>query len=222
MKKITILILTLLIFSSQRDLLAMDQEFITAIGKSDIGLVRTLIENGANVNVEDDGDTYLIYAVNESNPNIEIIRILIDNGANVNVVCSDGYTLLMLVISKDYFNPDIKNKIIRILLECGADVNDFDNQGDTSLMFATMFNTNPEIIRTLVEAGADVNAFNDQGNTVLMLANMLYTSPEVIRMFLENGADVNHANYAGDTSFSFAGRNGYIDIIKIFLEYSNN
>jgi len=96
--------------------------------------IKSLIENGANVNAILHGDyaymnfTPLMLAVinKESKPGIEIIRLLLKHGANVNVKSPNvDYTPLM-----EAARENSKAKV-KLLLDYGADPFIKNNQGKT-------------------------------------------------------------------------------------------
>jgi ankyrin repeat protein len=95
-------------------------------------VVKVLIENGADVNAQDDdGDTPLSNALYQRH--MEIIKELIKNGADVNIKVDNGRTPLH--IASDWLglqNPEI----IEILISKGADINARDNDGKTPLSLA--------------------------------------------------------------------------------------
>ena len=79
-----------------------------------------------------------------------------------------------------------------------------DNDGWTPLMWASMYNHDPEVIKTLLAAGADMNARNSYGWTPLMYASMYNHDPEVITTLLAAGADAKAKDNRGYTAFSYA------------------
>ena len=68
-------------------------ELIYAAKEGNIGLVKELIERGANVNMQDNnGWTVLIYAARYGHNNV--VKELIEAGANVDIRSNDGLTAL--------------------------------------------------------------------------------------------------------------------------------
>lgn len=115
-----------------------------AIAKSDVELVRILIDGGADVNARDTfGEPVLHAAIGEGDAGM--VRILVDAGANVNASDTFGEPALHRAILKSDGN------IVRILVEAGADVNISNVFGDSALEIAVS-EDDEEILQILLEA----------------------------------------------------------------------
>ena len=125
-------------------------------------VVKLLIENGTNLDEEDDyGNTALVKAVSAGR--LDIAKLLIENGANLDAKNYKGDTALITAA----YNGCVD--IVEELIEAGADVNVKNNDGWTALMRASRWNKK-DVVKLLIEKGADVNAKNDEGRTALDLA----------------------------------------------------
>ena len=124
------------------------------------GVLRILIENGADINVNDGiiDQTPMMWAALR-NPNPEIMRVLIENGAEID------YWLLTRALNNS--NPEI----LRVLIENGALVNETNINGVTPLMIAAT-KTNPGFLRILLENGADANIMDKYGQRALDYAGV--------------------------------------------------
>ena len=210
MKKIKILIIMLLIFSSQCNLLAMNQRLMSAVWGKDIEEIGRLIEQGADVNfVNQHGHSVLMTAVLGRNSSPEIIQLLIDRGAIVDFVNRRiGYSILMMAVLKENISPEI----IQLLIDRGARVDFVDRYGNSVLMTAVLGrNSSPEIIQLLIDRGADVNAVDRYGNSVLTSAVLKRNPrPEIIQLLIDRGADVDFMNRIGRTVTYYAREKGII------------
>ena len=91
----------------------LDRQLIEAAGCGDLGLVKTLLEKGANVNAKDDqGMTALIAASRQGR--VEVAQLLVDRDADVNAIDSAGETALVYAASKGLF------EVVKLLVENGA------------------------------------------------------------------------------------------------------
>ena len=190
-------------------------------------VIEALITAGADVNAacDEDGMTVLMYAAMFNLP--EMIEFLIQHGASVNTRDFEGATALdyaqaeeqaeavdklielgalkSLAFFDEEWWPNATVDNINLLIEDGADVNATDEEARYPLMYAAVFNDNPEILKTLVTAGADVNAtclFN--GMTALMYAAWQNPNPQVFLTLIELGADMNATDDEGNTVLDYA------------------
>jgi ankyrin repeat protein len=106
----------------------------------DFSILKVLIENGADVNLQDNnGDTTLFYVVNkyfDSERHLDYLyryknrfRYLLRKQANIDIQNNDGTTLLMLAVQK----KDVG--LVHYLLQKGANTNLVDNFGYTAEMY---------------------------------------------------------------------------------------
>jgi len=104
---------------------------LNAVNHGNLELVRTLLQNGADVNqVDNYGDTPLIIASNRGY--LDIVNVLIQKNANVNytnIRC--GSTALFWAVHMG------KSDIVNVLIQNGAKVNQADIRGDTPLLLAS-------------------------------------------------------------------------------------
>jgi ankyrin repeat protein len=121
----------------------------------DTGIVRMLIEKGANVNVQSTtrGATPLIYTVVNFNAPVETklvaMKLLIENGADPNKQeTGNGYTALMYAFLDSRSSPDERVQVIKFLLEKGANKTLKTTEGQTVLDWAKK-GAEPEVAAAL-------------------------------------------------------------------------
>ena len=194
-----------------------------------VGLIKLLIENGADVNRITKKDyeatlTPLAFLCCQKNPNLDAIKFLIENGANVNIGKAIPLGCLCNQCTIDLL-------AIKLLIENGADVNKMHNGMLTPLCcLCDNFTLNVDAIKLLIENGADVNKICKECNktfTVLGLICRWITFIKsdtlvVIKLLIENGADVNipTCESNGDTCtplFYLCAACNY-DAIKLLIE----
>lgn len=119
-------------------------------------IVRTLLDNGANPSLKDEGSgSPPLMSVLWSRPyNMENFRMLIEAGADVNAKNNDGITLLIAAIDRECVEA------VRLLLEAGANVNARSINDWTALTFLKEDSSIPneisnEILEILLTAGAE-------------------------------------------------------------------
>jgi len=105
--------------------------------------VKEFVENGGDINTNEDGRTALYFAA--ANGHVDIVRFLLENGADPNMQDSFSKTTPLFIAVQ----RQVSNEIIELLLVNGADPNICELYGDTSLQFALNCNNKAaaEIIR---------------------------------------------------------------------------
>jgi len=152
---------------------------LIAAEDGDKQFVSTLLDRGADVNMEDrNGYNALVRAAGEGHT--DIVKLLIKKGRWKNKKESFGRALAVAVGMK-------RNEIAKLLIKEGADLNQrTQGWGLTCLMVAAN-KGNTEIAKALINNGADVNASSANGLTALYIAeNQGHT--EIVNLLLKAGA----------------------------------
>jgi len=164
-------------------------ELIDAVVNNDIEEVETLLNNGADINIQDnDGDTALMLASKYGRT--DIVRLLLDHGANSFIRNFLSKTALM--IASEYGRTDI----VRLLLDQVVDIDIQDGYGNTTLNIA---------VKVIV--GWDRWSNRDQDQLI-----------EIVRLLLERGADPNIPDNKGHTALTIAKRMAATDLIMPLVE----
>ena len=151
----------------------LNQKLFEAVENENITEIKSLLNQGANVNVrEKDGQTPLHYAAYLNN--INIAKLLIDSGADVNVQDEDGWAPLRWAVRAENFD------LVKLLIENGADVNVQDKDGCAPLHSAAFWDS-VDIIKLLIENGVDPFIKNKDGKIPLD-----YCKNEEMHKLLEN------------------------------------
>ena len=213
---------------------------IEAIKQADLGTVRALVDQGADVNASEvDGTTALHWAVHRDD--LETVELLIRVGANVTATNRYGVAPISLACING------SAAMLDRLLEAGADVNASLLEGETALMTAARTGR-VEAVTVLLDHGAAVDATEQyRGQTALMWA-AAEGQVAVVQELIDRGADIDirsgrsaeeasaSSSPAGDTdasadsaspavgfsAFLFAVRGGHLDAATVLADAGAN
>lgn len=179
-------------------------------------IVRMLIENGADVNSDNEHSTKPLHLAIVGGDD-DTVNILIENGAVVNISAEDRILLSPLLLAVRHF----RESIVYVLLEGGADVDLKDFYGMAPLHYAAEDRLH-RIMNPLIENGANINSKDMLGKTPLHAAIMWKPKgalEEILRTLLKNTADINSSDDGFNTPLHAAAENGYLDIARLLLEF---
>src|SRR5262249_5513141 len=149
-------------------------ELATAIRNADGQLIRTLLDNGADVNARDaEGNTPLILASFYAGP--ACVGLLIEKGADVNAANKAGATALIRAAT-DYEKT-------RLLVAAGANVRARTALGNTPLILAARCPGNSRTVKLLLERGANATERNGAGVSPV-LSGAASGDEETVRLLL--------------------------------------
>ncbi len=172
-----------------------------------LNIVKFLVNNGADVNAEDNqGISPLFYSV-WLGGNYEIAECLVNIGADVNFKRSNGQTLLYLASREGI------DKTAKLLIEKGADLNQPDAVGKTPL-FISVENRHQNIVELLLDHGAQTSLKDNFGRTPLH-QSAIEGYIQISALLVANGADVNEQDHAGKTPLHYAGKYGHEKLARL-------
>ena len=114
---------------------------IIASGLGHVEVVKLLLENGADVNTNNDIGISALMAAS-SKGFVKVVKLLLEKGADVNAKNDDNLTALIIASQTGH------TEVAELLLEKGADVNAKNNDGYTALMAASL-EGHPEVVKLL-------------------------------------------------------------------------
>ncbi|MCE5287068.1 MAG: ankyrin repeat domain-containing protein [Pelosinus sp.] len=234
--KILVLLICLISVSSCNGYAAsdMDRLLINGIYQNNINLIKTALDNGADINCMvgnslTDQSTPLAAAIdNLSGPNLKIIQYLIKNGADVNQSITKGGWMTKPIVTTPLLSAihTQRPEVVAELVKAGADVNAADEKGNTPLTRAVMESSHyghmANVVLFLIKNNADVNQGNGEGSTPLILVadfrgawqyNMQMTLANAL---LKAGADPNIKDNYGRNALGLAiggGNQGLINLL---------
>lgn len=164
--------------------------FLDAIKSDDINKVELCIAEGADVNLENNGERPLETAIRMNNSNI--VKLLIDSGADAHPNC------IIWAISSDFRDIECLN----LLIASGADVNCLVSVVANVESGSITKNSGDFFFDFLIKSGADINKIDSNGSSVLerFISYMTFYSHEAdtdewilkcIEKLLKLGVNVN-------------------------------
>ena len=184
--------------------------------------IETLIDLGANVNVQRTDDKVAPVTLSVCFNNFVAVNLLLDHGADVNIARADGNSPLHLAVSNGFFD------IAKRLVEKGSDVTLQNKEGRTPLFFG-LKNKHEQLIKLLIENEADVNIGYKKNYTETILVrgkdkgraawHYVLVKKHLLGLFLKRvkGGRVNVADF-GDILRSGWGKDPPEGIIDQILE----
>ncbi|KAL2837355.1 ankyrin repeat-containing domain protein [Aspergillus pseudoustus] len=168
-----------------------------AADKSHLETVKLLLDLGADVNYENEGEygTPLIAAILSDKPYTHVIAALLDAGANVKATvnaaaCAGGCALGAAIFRR---NSDLCLDLIRR----GAEVNETNGLYYNCLQLVMRY-ADEQFVDLLVDNGADINLAiepsddeeQDDGTVDALQTAVLYASKEMVQKLINMGADL--------------------------------
>jgi len=178
----------------------------TAIRGGNIMGIKSLLDNGANIEDKINGRTPLLFAFFEDGGD-EIIEFLINNGANIEAKDKEGLTALMLSVLQQRVG------LALFLISNGADVNTIENLHNRTPLLLACYYDDEEMVEILTESGADINAKDKYGWTPLILSSSEDNMGNV-EYLIRAGADMNIKDNEGKTFIDYIEKDYQLDIIK--------
>ena len=193
---------------------------------------RLLIENGADVNIEDDNGSTPLHSAAVFG-RAAVAKLLVENGANLQVRNDDGATpadalhldwrttgfiggLMGVEVEKENIPvmQSGRNEIAKLF-----GVKKFDSKAIASpnLSGAVFIGDLAAVKRALTD-GADPNAQDPQSGSTMLSIAALMGHTEIVALLLEHGADVNAKSRDGGTALHAAAFLGRVETVKLLLE----
>lgn len=190
----------------------------TAVETCPDSIVRLLLEEGADPNLEREGDDYVDYTFRTSlqhATSISKASLLMDAGAKVNTVSGWLGTALHAAIN---FGGKQRSSMIKFLVEHGADVNKVAESIGSPLCVAGR-QDDLDTAKLLIEADADLDLVDAIGHSVLHNAICNSKSgTELFDFFVDLGANPLLSDLRGCNGLHYAGRANNLGVLKKILE----
>lgn len=194
---------------------------------------RLLIENGADVNIEDDnGSTPLHVAVVFGRA--DVAKLLVENGANPQIRNDDGGTpadalhldwrtttfiggLMGIEVERENI-PVMQSGRNEIAKLFGVKEFDSKNIASPQDLSSSVFVGDLIEVKQMLTDGADPDAKDPRSGSTMLSIAALMGHTEVVALLLEHGADVNAKSRDGGTALHAAAFLGRVETVKLLLE----
>lgn len=188
-----------------------DEALYSAVSDNDLGRVRRLVDEGADVNAIAYGSLRILH-IACGRRDASIAKFLIARGADVRAKDDSGQTALYYAV----FHPDV----VELLIAKGADVNARDC-GYTALYWAAKFGLK-ESVEVLISKGAKVDLMGHFDETPLHVAAK-GGYEDIVRLLLAKGSKaLNKGGGLGRRPLHLAAEGGHEPVVKLLLASGAN
>ncbi|ARE67259.1 SWPV2-ORF040 [Shearwaterpox virus] len=185
-----------------------------AVKNNDYDMVKLLLKNGANVNLQDSIGYSCLHIAGIHNSNIEIVDALISYKPDLNSRDWVGRTPLHIFVIESNFEA------VKLLLKSGAYVGLKDKCKHFPIHHSVM-KLDHLISGLLLKYGANPNTINGNGKTLLSIA-VTSNNTLLVEQLLLYGAEVNNGGYDVPAPIISAVSVNNYDIVKILIHNGAN
>ena len=189
----------------------------TAVDTCPDSIVKLLLDNGADPNLEREGDDYtdqIFRTALQHTSSVSKASLLLDAGAKLDTVSGWLGTALHVAIAD---GGNQKSSIIKFLIDRGADVNRKAPFVGSPLCYASG-KAQFDVVRLLIEAGADLHSVDIVGHSALHMA--IFESQAGIELFdyyVDLGADPLLLDRRGCNGLHYAVRASNLLVLRKIL-----
>ncbi|SPM44542.1 ankyrin repeat-containing protein 16 [Orientia tsutsugamushi] len=190
-----------------------------AISLRDINMATLLLNNGANVNIQDKYGKTPLHSAILFNSHIDMLRLLLNNGADVNLPDMHDTSPLHYIIKVSRCSINR----IQPLLDNGGNINLQDGNGETILHTSASYNRR-DIVEFLLNNNADVNIKNKSGKTPVHLAAQS-SNQCILQLLLDRYPDMVNLQDHNDKTALHLVVKSYLEILSAgpyILEFREN
>jgi ankyrin repeat protein len=175
------------------------------------GTAKTLIENGASVNAQDNQGSGPLFLAAEGG-HIDTVTLLLDNGADFNAESREGVTPLMAAAFQGH------KPVVELLVGRGCPPDARSKKMGISALWSAAWTGKTEVIDYLWQQGADVNVKSKKGESSLVVA-VEYNQFDSVRMLLDKGIDQDIETNNKLTAAQIAKKVGMFHLVWLINSY---
>ncbi len=200
-----------MLLTSKKNNKKLNNELINMLLNNRPREVKTLINNGADVNTIVYKDVSILW-LSASQGYTDIVETLLMNGADINL-SSDGKLCLFIAAEKGH------QKVVELLLNRMANIN-YQSDNGMNVLHIAAENGHADIVELLIREGINLHS-RYQGKTAFYLAaNKRQLA--VLNVLMKNNVNINLITDGGDSALLSACRNGYSEIAEILIRHGAN
>ncbi|KAJ4379967.1 hypothetical protein N0V86_004273 [Didymella sp. IMI 355093] len=180
-----------------------------AAEKGNEAMVRVLLDNGADVNMQD-GRYGTAILIASARGHKEVAKLLLDRGADINLQGGNyGNALQAAAV-------DGHKDVVELLLDRGANIN---LQGGYygNALYAAAVNRHKDVVELLLDRGADINLQGGNYGNALQAA-AVDGHKDVIELLLDRGVDINLQGGNYGNALQAAAVYGHKDVVELLLD----
>lgn len=187
-----------------------------ATKENDVGVVRDLIANNADVNrLNHEGLTNLCLAADRGY--LELVQVFLNAHALVNKVSRTRVTPLLMAAQNN------RLAVVTCLLKAGAETEIARKEDEVTSLMMALFLNHIEVGRELLKFGANPNrVYHKSGGVTLLCFAVNRDRLEWLRLLLEAGAEVDKPADNNCTPLCIAACSGKFAMVQCLLEFGAN
>jgi ankyrin repeat protein len=189
----------------------LEKQLFQAIEKQDAGMVKNLLEKGADPNARDEGDNAALFlAVQKSD--LQIVQLLVEKGADINANTPVfGSSILAVAASIG------DEQIVQFFLDHGAKI----NSGPQSPLVSAINNNKVSIVEKLIAHGVNplmkLDNYQQANNATLIMVAVMVDSPEIVQLLVKAGVNVNDRDSYGDHALNWAAYFNKPNVVPVLI-----
>jgi ankyrin repeat protein len=217
---------------------------IHAARAGQIELVRSLLDQGANINqgglISPLSEatrvkyTQMVYSLRKqesdmnssmsrrTTPLIEaasaghlaVVQLLLDRGVDINKHSDYNSKTPLLAAIEGEHIA-----VVQLLLDQGVDINKYLDYNSKTPLLAAIERGYIEVVQLLLDQGVDINKYPIWNRETLLLAAVKRGYIAIVQLLLDRGADINkYSTWNGKTPLLAAAEGGYVEVVQLLLD----